>query len=289
MKNVLIIILTAVTTIFSLELEAHPGVGIVMDSQGNVFYTDLVHVWKISPEGDLSIAVKDVHTHQLFLDENDNLYGEHVWYNGEERDTWSYYVWCLNSFGEIEYPVPETEGFPENNTLVRDRNDNSFFSKKSEVGEFLMKQNSEGQIDRFGIHTFNNIRWIYSNNKASELLVIDHLNLKRVDENGDVTIISGELHDSGKNHDDIKDMHYLMGVWTDKMDQIYVAAFGAKKVKKIDANGKVETIYKSSMGWSPCGGLIAPNGTLWVMEFSVFNKTRVRKVNPNGKDEIFKE
>ena len=29
-------------------MEAHPGIGIVMDDDGNVFYTDLTHVWKIS-------------------------------------------------------------------------------------------------------------------------------------------------------------------------------------------------------------------------------------------------
>lgn len=30
---------------------AHPGIGIVMDSKGNVFYTDLKQVWKIDPLG----------------------------------------------------------------------------------------------------------------------------------------------------------------------------------------------------------------------------------------------
>jgi hypothetical protein len=30
---------------------AHPGVGIVMDSKGNVYYTDLSRVWKIDTRG----------------------------------------------------------------------------------------------------------------------------------------------------------------------------------------------------------------------------------------------
>ena len=288
MKNIVFIFLLALCTLPTHKLAAHPGVGIVMDSHGNVYYTDLVHVWKISAEGKLSIAVPDVHTHQLHLDENDNLYGEHVWYNGEERDTWSYYVWRLNTNGDIDYPVPETEGFPENNTLVRDRNGYSYFSKKIEDGETLMRADENGKSAAFSEHQFDDIRWIFTDPNHSGLLIIDHLNLKQVDKNGNVSIITGDLHDSGKNHDDITDMHYLMGVWTDQKHQIYIATFGAKKVKRIDVNGNIETIYRSPMGWSPCGGLIDRDGHLWVLEFSTFNKTRVRKVNPNGKDDIFK-
>ncbi|HLA68420.1 MAG TPA: hypothetical protein VJN65_01860 [Bacteroidota bacterium] len=37
---------------------AHPGIGIVMDSKGNVYYTDLKRVWKIAPNGQKTIAVR---------------------------------------------------------------------------------------------------------------------------------------------------------------------------------------------------------------------------------------
>ena len=55
----------------------HPPVGIVIDSKGNIFYSDLNHVWKIARDGTRSIAVENVHTHDLYIDKNDNLYGEH--------------------------------------------------------------------------------------------------------------------------------------------------------------------------------------------------------------------
>jgi hypothetical protein len=63
---------------------AHPGIGIVMDSRGNVFYTDLSHVWKIAPRGAKSIAVRGVHTHELYIDREDNLYGEHLMLPGRD-------------------------------------------------------------------------------------------------------------------------------------------------------------------------------------------------------------
>ena len=41
-----------VLLVFSfVAINAHPGVGIVMDRKGNVFYTDLTQVLKIDPSG----------------------------------------------------------------------------------------------------------------------------------------------------------------------------------------------------------------------------------------------
>ena len=59
-------------------IQAHPGVGIVNDSKGNIYYTDLKHIWKIDTLGRKSIAVPHVHSHELYMDEHDNLYGEHI-------------------------------------------------------------------------------------------------------------------------------------------------------------------------------------------------------------------
>jgi hypothetical protein len=98
----------------------HPGVGIVMDSKGNVFYTDLHHVWKIDPKGNVTIAVEDVHTHELYLDKRDNLFGEHLWYEGEATDKWGHYVWKLTSEGKLQIVKPKQEGFLENYSFVRD-------------------------------------------------------------------------------------------------------------------------------------------------------------------------
>jgi len=67
---------------------SHPGVSIVIDSRGIVYYTDLEHVWRILPDGSKEIAVRRVHTHELYLDDDDYLYGEDVVYEGERLDTW---------------------------------------------------------------------------------------------------------------------------------------------------------------------------------------------------------
>lgn len=55
----------------------HPSVSLVADSKGNLYYSDLEQVWMITPEGRKVVAVANVHTHELSVDEHDQLYGEH--------------------------------------------------------------------------------------------------------------------------------------------------------------------------------------------------------------------
>ena len=267
--------------------QAHPGVGIVMDSKGNVFYTDLNHVWKITPRGDCSIAVRNVHTHELYLDQQDNLYGEHEWYEGEATDKWGNYVWRLTSDGVFEKTIPDVEGFLDNNTLVRDPDGNSYYADKSGKMDILNKQTVSGEKSLYTIHRFDDIRWMRFSNHDKCLYVVDHLKLKKVTPSGTVTIIADDLKETKSPFSRVAERHYIFGMWTDQENAVYIAVYGAGKVKKITANGVVSTIFKSQRGWSPCSGLIAPDGSLWIMEFSWRNRTRVRKITPDGKRTLY--
>jgi len=84
----------------------HPGVGIVRNNQGTIFYTDLAHVWHLAPDGTKSIAVSNVHTHELCLDAAGNLYGEHLWYEGDATRKWGHYVWRRSLDGKVEKIIP---------------------------------------------------------------------------------------------------------------------------------------------------------------------------------------
>ena len=80
---------------------AYPGFGNVFDSKVNIFYTDLKQVWQLNLDGKTTIVVPDVHSQELSIDANDNIYGEHLWYNGERLDTWGHYIWCLKKDGVL--------------------------------------------------------------------------------------------------------------------------------------------------------------------------------------------
>ncbi|MBT8315041.1 MAG: hypothetical protein KJP26_11330 [Maribacter sp.] len=276
-----------VLVICSAVAEAHPGIGIVQDSKGNVFYTDLNHVWKISTDGEHSIAVKDVHTHELYIDEEDNLYGEHEWYEGEVTDKWGNYVWCLSNDGVLEKTIQDVEGFLDNNTLVRDLEYSTYWVEKSGDHEILKKQTLSGQVHFVTKQYFDDIRWMYFSMYDHNLYVVDLLKIKKVTPQGDIMVIADNLKDSKISLLNVADRHYLSGIWSDEKRNIYVAVYGAGKVKKISSTGKITTVFESKTFWSPTGGLNAPDGTQWILEFSKRNKTRVRKIGVDGKHTLF--
>lgn len=269
------------------QLAAHPGIGIVMDSQGNVYYTDLAQVWKITPNGSHVLAVKDVHTHELYIDEEDNLYGEHVWYEGEATDQWGYYVWCLSRNGELSKTIQDSKGFPVNNTLQRDQAGTTYWTEKWGEQEILKRRTTKGEIQAHSSHKFRDIRWLHVPGKEGEVYVVDFLQLKKVEPGGKVRLLSDNLKEGRSLFNWVRDHHYVMGVWSDQVNNIYVALYGARKVKKFKPDGASETIFTSSKGWAPSGGLIGKDGSLWVMEFSIKNETRVKRIDRNGEVACF--
>ena len=279
------ILFTILFTLCTADSVGHPGIGIVSDSKGNVYYTDLVHVWKISNEGKRTIAVRDVHTHELYIDEHDNLYGEHEWYEGEETDQWGNYVWCLGYDGVLEKSVPDVVGFLDNNTLVRDSKGNSFWVKKEGQKRTIMITDLAGNSSVYSEYTFTDIRWMYFSNLDGTLYVVDLLSVLAIDQDGNVNMISNRLKLPDPPFEDVDDRHYVYGMATDTLGALHVAVFGASEVVKIDSTGQ-KRVYKSESGWSPCGVLFSKH-YLWVMEFSENNETRIIRLDSSGIKEIY--
>ena len=169
---------------------AHPGVGIVMDARENVFFTDLTHVWKIAKDGKKTIAVHNVHTHELFLDSAGNLFGEHLWYEGDATKKWGHRIWRLASDGSLSDVIPAREGFRTGYSFVRDSAGNMYWS--------------EGETSA-----------------------------------------------------------------------------------KIDGGGRVRVVAKSRLPWSPTGGFFAPTGDLWLLEYSITNAVRVRRIARDGRITVY--
>lgn len=257
------------------ETGAHPGVGIVMDQQGNIYFTDLKQVWKRSADGRLTVAVPDVHTHELALDKEGNLYGEHLWYNGERTDTWGHYVWCLKPDGQLVKIKEPQEGFLENYGFMRDSTGNMYWIERFTRSRFRMKT-ANGEISTIAEGKFSNIRWSYCT-PGGTLYFIDLHKLYRLKRDGRFTLLAENL-DDGRLSFGFSRQHNVYGIWADSNENIYVAVMPAKKVKRIDQNGKTEVIAYSMGQWSPTCGLFDKEGNMWLLEYGLNDQCRVRKI-----------
>ena len=268
------------------RVEAHPGVGIVMDRQGNVFYTDLAQVWRIMPDGTRSIAVKNVHTHELCLDADGNLFGEHLWYEGEKVDRWGHRVWRLGRDGNLVDIIPAREGFRKNYSFVRDAAGNMYWSEGDGPVEIRRKAPG-GAITTVGkCASCRGGGWMTATSQGV-VLFLDRGDLRRMAPDGALSTVAEHLESRTLTQPQVGDRHLLMGVWTDPAGNAYVAVYGDRQVKRIDPSGRIQVVATSSIPWSPTGGLVAANGDLWLLEYSVTNAARVRRVGKDGSEKTF--
>ncbi|MBL8202880.1 MAG: hypothetical protein JNM09_01530 [Blastocatellia bacterium] len=289
------------------QVRADPSNTLVVDKQGRVYFGDVLHnvVWKIE-DGKLTPFLKDTHSHRVVLDEQGNLYGEHLEYV-PSNESWRFYMWKATPAGEKSYVVPPSPGFPLG--LLQDKDGNRYEwhgdSNKKDDSR-IVKRLPDGTL-----MTIAGKGWGWADGKGEQakfssiggmawgadgaLYLTDGDAIRKVTLDGTVTtIVRGiaelqpglkaralnviALGNSGGT---------LLGLTVDAQANIYAANFGGNAVIKFAADGKALSIIKSESGWSPSG--VAVSGSdLYVLEFqdrafgSEAKGPRVRKVSTDG-------
>ncbi|HXH48037.1 MAG TPA: hypothetical protein VNM47_01565 [Terriglobia bacterium] len=249
-----------------------------MDHRGSVFYTDLSNVWRISPDGTKSIVVRDVHTHELFLDADDNLFGEHLWYQVEATNHWLHFIWKLSPDDILEKSLP-TRAYPQDSSFARDAAGNMYWFTVGPPAAFIRRA-PDGSIGRVGEYaTYHDVKWLKATSRG-DIYFTDDGDLRRLDSDGKVSTLARNVGEAAGN--------WIGGIWLDARARVYVAVWGARKVKRFNpASGQVDVVARSKAPWGPSGGLVAPNGDLWMLETSEKNSVRVRRLSANGGERVF--
>ena len=148
MKRFLIKIIIVITLglYYSSLGIAHPGWGIEHDSKGNLFFTDIINktIWKLDKEGNLSAFSKEKWSHQLIIDNNDNIFicnEEYKIGNG-----WNSVI-KISPDGDESYIIPPTKtGNEFSGTLIAiDEIENVYFEYKNNI----YKRTPGGNISLF--------------------------------------------------------------------------------------------------------------------------------------------
>ncbi|MBX2901412.1 MAG: hypothetical protein KF775_17295 [Cyclobacteriaceae bacterium] len=281
MKTLLLILLLGL----ALCVGAHPGVGIVMDSKGNVFYTDTERVWQIDITGRKSIVVPNVHTHELFLDTNNNLFGEHLWYESSTNQ-WAHYVWRYSTDGKFEKITPNTEGFLKDYSFVRDHFGNMYSANRDAECQQVVQLDLHRRKKLVSDHCFENIRWMYVT-KSDELLLTDFQDLIKIDQRGNVKKVARQIANKQWTKSTVENQNAIFGIWDDAAGNIYTAVASNRVVKKFDQTGKEEIVFRTPAPWMPTGGLVSSTGELWILECSDTNAVRVEKVTTDARRIVY--
>jgi hypothetical protein len=261
---------------------AHPGIGIVKDSKGNIYYTDLEKVWKIT-EGIKSVVIPNMHTHELWIDKQDNLYGEHLMYMNEGTNRFDHFLWMLTPDGTLDTIVKRTRAFVRNDySLNRDAAGNEFYVKQFEGKDsdhIYWKRPGEKE-EIFATANVEGVYWLYPLHDGSVLYVSGN-NVYKASKGDTARILAKNI---GHPHPTFSFMKspVVYGMWDDKDGNIYVAVYSDQAIKKISRDGIVTEMYRSSGPWGPNSGVFDNEGKLWVLETSDKNAVRVIKAGTAG-------
>jgi hypothetical protein len=264
---------------------AHPGVGIVEDSAGNVFYTDLAQVWRIAADGTKSVAVPHVHTHELAIDENDTLYGEHLWYNGEKANTWGHRVWKRTRDGTVSDVIPAREGFLSDYSFVRDRAGTMYWADRGST-TVIKKRVASGAVVAHAAGPFRDVRWMTAT-PDGVVFLIDSGRLMRIAIDGSVSTVLASVTAEKKPPARVTDPHYQGGLWPGPDASVDVSVPEERLVLEVKPDGSTRVVARSPLLWAAYGGLFDRRGNLWLLETSRINAVRVRRIDKDGNERVF--
>ena len=264
---------------------AHPGWGIVQDSRGSVYFTDTRQVWKVTPEGMVSVVVAEVHTHELYIDANDNLFGEHLWYEGDATQKWGHRVWRRRPNGTVTDVVPARGGFRTDYSFVRDGRGNMYWADRTKQAT-IKKRTPGGAVTTWATGPFRSVEKMTALMDGT-LYLIDAGDLRRVSSQGVVSTVVRQLTGTEGATSEVGQLNYHMGLWTDRAGHVYVAAAAERSVLRVDSKGSVSVVDRSATPWSPSGGMIDHDGNLWVLEYDDHNRVRTRRIDRAGQERVF--
>lgn len=277
----------ALLMLLAMLLSAHPGIGIVRDSRGNVYYTDLKQVWKLAPDGTKSVAVPGVHTHELWMSPGDTLYGEHLWYDAGGSNPWMHRIWRHTPDGRVTDLIPARRGVREDfgdAFFVRDRSGAMYWADRGTVTA-IRKRSVDGKVSVVARSRFTNVRHMTVADDGT-LYLIDMYDVVIIPPGGTPRTLARGIARYGATAPLFSKEHAVMGIWSDGHGSVYTAVPSDSCVKRIDAQGNVTTLYKADARWLPVGGTAGPDGSQYILEFFDNDTVRVVRVDADGRKHV---
>lgn len=277
--------------VLAAPAEAHPSASVVIDSHGNAYYSDLEKVWRVSPGGKKQVVVSGVHTRELSLDAAGNLYGEHLWYEGEKTDKWGHYVWRLSPAGRLGRVYPAREGFRTDWSFVTDAAGRMYWAAGGPKGPTdIRRRSGRGQMETIASGVPGEVPWMAADGDGTlffTVLTEDRHDLYRISPEGKLVHLARDLVARRLTDLVFSSRHATSGIFPDRHGGAYVTVPAERVVKHVTAAGKVTVAVRSRAPWSPTGGALAPDGALWILEGGVPKASRLRRIAPGGGERIF--
>jgi sugar lactone lactonase YvrE len=284
MKIHLVVLLGVAAQFFlvSFPASAHPGSGIVVDAQGQVFFQDSAArtIWKIDAQGKVTAHHDKMGGHWMTLDTKGKFARSNL--KLVER---------ITPDGFTPAIIVADGGAP----ITVNTDGNLYYgvsvSSTDKVSVGMMRISSDGRLEPFALEFAKSIERLgitgLANGLDGTLYVACLTVVMKVKTNGTFTALANPV--VVKDCDQDAPTSFLRDLDVDSHGTVYAAACGCRCVVKITADGKVETVLKAERPWSPTGVAIQGED-VYILEYSNANGhlsegwlPRVRKLGRDGK------
>ncbi|MGQ0559168.1 MAG: DUF1801 domain-containing protein [Sphingosinicella sp.] len=228
---------------------AHPSYGIVADGRGNVYFSDLERVWKLAPDGSVTLfrPANGTHVHELALAANGDIIGDEGHYD-PATGTFSSGIWSRSPAGVERYLLAPTATPPRGRGLLLDAAGNSYTTQWPGIEDrrtMLIRRSPDGRVTllmgdpraaaSFRQALVSSIGGI-AFDPAGALVFADTRALRRADRSGAVTTLyEGEP------------MTSLRGVAVAPDGSIYAADIGQRRLLGVTPGGQSTSVYRSDI------------------------------------------
>jgi hypothetical protein len=267
-------------------LAAHPGTGIVIDRDGNVYFVDMVSgVWKTDRRGALA-HLAGPGFHWLALDEN-NALGAVTLPRGATGD-----IVRLNDSSRLllSSDVPIAIG-PDGSLYYPSRGTPLQILRVRPSGETVVVATLPGRTGTAALRDLNGV----AVGPDGAVYYTENAAVRRIDSRGGVSTVAQNISPAKcalVHGIERRDQPLLRGLAVDAAGTVYVAATGCGSALKVTATGQVTTLFQGEAEWSPTGVALFGNN-VYVLEFFGAGSDdrramvpRVREIAANGKTRI---
>ena len=271
--------------VFGIPAIAHPGWGLSMDQNGNLYIPDIARngkgtLWKLTPDRQLIPLMKDFHCHNVNVLPNGDMYAAH----GENNHT--LIRWSNDALDTIVHETNFDHFFGGN--CVVSPNGNIYFS----INHHIWQKFPDGRIEKANDQYLEWNQAIYVD--ENECIYVPDIGIEegvlyRLSPGGNAekiaTQLVSRLERPRDKHNDV-----LLGMTKDKYGNIYIAESAGQRIIQINTSGQKNTYYQSESGWYPVG-ICIQNETDFLTEYhqSSIYKTRVIRIEADGNPGVYFE
>lgn len=265
-----------------------PSSSVVMDSRGFVYFSDLSTVWRISPTGNRAAVVLGVRSRQLYLDSEDRLYGEDLTTDDITGRPF-HRVWRLDPDGRLSEVIARRSGHLAaygDFGFVRDRFGVGYALQRT-GGPALVRMGATGRVSRTTLpRPEPNCAVALPDGRVAISTGRDLVRVSPTRRHA--TVWKSNLGGLTPRVVEVPERLWLLGMWLDDEGALYVASYAGAAVIRVSLDGSTSVVARSSDGWSPTGGMVAPDGSLWLLEYATSGRgVRVRRIGVDGEEQVF--